>query len=188
MTIIAFLFPKKEGNLPLWAWAIISYVAVYGFGSLNHELGKWIGFYLFSPRDESVFQHSRMIVLPWVLFLFFYHIWQAEYGYYSKILPQNKLSGAASLVFQSWFVVAFYYTFCAFNIHGLWLDITNFAVTTLLGFILWIFFGRWKIPIGADFVFSLLLLVPLFTHQLYCTYDQCDGDMFVTHNSSYCDK
>jgi len=182
----------REGALPVWAWGILSWFAVFGFGSLNHDFGKWIGFYLFSPDDESVFSHSRMVVLPWMLFLFAYHIWQAEYGYYDYILPQNKLSGAVSLAFQSYLVIAFFYTFCEFHIHGLWLDILNFAIICALGFALWIFLGRWKIPVPIDFAFSMLVLVPLFTHQLYCTYDTCDGPMYtdwsVVLNGSYCEE
>jgi len=180
----------KEGALPLWAWGIIAFVWNYGIGSLNHNFGKWIGFYLFSPKGESVFAHSKMIALPWILFLFAYHIWQAAYKYYDYILPQNKLSGAVSLVFQSWFVIGFYYFFCEFHIHGLWLDILNFGVTTLLGFVLWIFLGRWRIPVPVDFAFSVLILAPLFTHQQYCTYETCNGTMYtdwsVVLNGSYC--
>ena len=181
---------KREGYLPLWSWGIISYVTVVGLGSVNHDLGKWIGFVLFSPKDESVFQHSRMIVLPWIVFLFLYHTWQAEYRYYDFVLPKNKLSGAISLVFQCWCVVGFYYFFCEFNIHGLWLDIVNFSVTTLFGFIIWIIIGRFEIPIGVDFIGSMIVIIPLFFHQLFCTYDECQGVMFEDWskilNGSYC--
>ena len=181
---------NREGYLPLWTWGIISYVAIVGLGSVNHDLGKWIGFYLFSPKDESVFQHSRMIVLPWIVFLFMFHVWQAEYKYYDFVLPKNKLSGAVSLVFQSYVVIGFYYFFCQFHIHGLWLDIVNFSVTTLFGFIIWIVLGRLKIPIGVDFIGSLIVIVPLFFHQLFCTYDECQGDMYEDWskilNGSYC--
>jgi len=161
---------------------------VYLGGTINHSFGAWTGFHGVSPSDESVFQHSRMVVLPWVLFLIACW-WRRRDNEFSK-LPQNHIAGAASLVVQSFGVVGFYYFFCSgFGLHGLALDIINFTLITALGVAVWIWVGRYKLDFYVDAAAAFVVYAALFSMQLFCTYGKCDGNAFVdfsTRNESQC--
>lgn len=109
------------------------FVFVCIFGTLLHFLYEWSGnnkiVGIFSPVNESVFEHLKLLFFPFLAFAVFQFIFfsSRQKGFFS-----SKLIGVLSGMI---FITAFYYTYS--GIIGktiMWCDILSFFLGVLVAF------------------------------------------------------
>lgn len=157
--------------------ALIKNLSIYGalfaviFGSLSHFFYQWssnnffVG--LFSPVNESLWEHMKMVFVPFILFAFL------DYYYLRKVV-RNYFFALAKQIFSAIvFILVVFYTYTAIVGDSILLiDISSFVVGIILakylGYkILTGSFKKWQFS-GIN-VFSLIMLLMLGAFFIYAT-------------------
>jgi len=97
---------------------------VYGWSKNNKIIG------LFSPVNESIFEHSKLLLIPLILF------WSSGYLFLKDSINVNSyfLAMLTSIIFSIMTMIAFYYTYKEFigNTY-LWIDIFDLFLSLFIG-------------------------------------------------------
>ncbi|MEG1982004.1 MAG: DUF6512 family protein [Clostridia bacterium] len=117
-------------------WIIKGIPILFIISSAIHSLynltSKCILFAIIAPSNESIWEHSKMVILPIILWYSLYYIAKRK----DKKIDINKWSTAmlSSLIISivSIFIV-FYLYFGMFGGHYLWADILTLFIAILLG-------------------------------------------------------
>lgn len=117
-------------KLSLKTIEIIGVFFIFFLGSLDHFLYDWshitaIG--LFSPVNESPWEHLKIFFFPMLLFMVVEWFWVKDKK--TLLLAKAMESMAAML-----FIIVFFYTYTgAFGIENVWIDIASFFLAICLG-------------------------------------------------------
>ena len=149
----------------------IAYVTIAVLGTLNHfwyDLSNENDFVaLFAATDESVFQHMKMPVYPWLLFLFLFD-------------RNSALSGVFGLLVCIALIPTMYYSALSAGHHSFEYDIFTFMFSILCGIVLWFLFTVEKtsklmvLSLGLPLGITLGLVVWF----AVCTYYDCEGSLY----------
>lgn len=136
-------------------------------GTLLHFLYDWTdaNFFvgIFSPVNESVWEHLKMLFFP----ILFYSVFEYVYigRYFSSFIPARIIG----LFFSMAFTVVFFYTYTGIiGTHHLWVDVLTFLAATVL-----CYFLTWHLVITKRaelqrttivYLAVLLLMLYLFCH------------------------
>ena len=150
-------------DVPFWQFAGFCLVSLGG--TLLHFLYEWSGNALvvapFSGVNESVWEHMKLLYVPWLLFALFQSRFFRDYRGFWWV----KLVGMTAGL---WLVPALYYTYNgAFGQSPDWLNITLFFVAAATAF--WVeyrlfrrgAFARWNgaLPLGLVVLMGALFVV-----------------------------
>ncbi|TQI65642.1 DUF6512 family protein [Clostridium sp. KNHs216] len=117
----------------LLAWETIGFIFVIIFGTILHFLYNWTGnnrvIGMFSPINESVWEHLKMLFFPMLLFsIVEYFAVGKEYGNFITAKSLGILLGLL-------FIIVFFYTYAGMiGKNYLWLDILTFISGVLIAF------------------------------------------------------
>ena len=168
-------------------WIVKGIPALFIIGTLVHFLynllGESILVGLFAPVNESVFEHSKLILWPMIL------LWTVYYMVRGKMyaVDANRwFSSALVALLTALFLMPMLYYFYtgAFGIEVIWVDILIFAITVSLSQLLGLHYYMHGKPISKIWVwiifaalvilFAVLTFVPpqlpLFQDPLSGTY------------------
>ena len=112
----------------------IGFVFISVFGTLLHFLYKWMGANpivgLFSPVNESIWEHMKLFFFPMLLFtviMSYFNILQTHYPALVPALLIGLLSG-------TWFIPVTYYTYSGILGRNItWIDVLLFYLAVLFG-------------------------------------------------------
>ena len=130
----------------------------YGLSKKNLIVG------LFSPVNESVFEHSKLLLVPLVLF------WLTSYFFLKNIDVNNYFFAMlVSIVFSIMFMISFYYTYK--EIIG-----NRYFFIDVLDLLLALFIGQllanhiYEYGKGIPFIASISLIAVIFISYVYLTF------------------
>ena len=112
-----------------------STIVIFGLSSISHFAYKWSGYNdfigAFTPTNESIFQHIKMIFYTITLYYFItYIIFSKKYDIDGK---RYFLAPLITIFLTSFIVVANYYMFKnGFNIDSMFIDISSLIIGLLL--------------------------------------------------------
>ena len=141
-------------------WILKGIPLLFIIGSLMHFLYNifWesIAVGLFAPVNESVWEHSKMVLLPIILWWSLYYCFKGKKYNISK----NKWfqGGLVSLLTSLTAIpLLFYFYTEAFGVELLWVDISILLISIILGQLLGLhFYKYWK---GINYIFVIAILV-----------------------------
>ena len=121
---------------------------IVAFGSLSHFFFEWsngnafVG--LFSPVNESVWEHLKLALYPTVLW------WAAGYLLASKKAKVNvgrwMSCSIVSILVSCTFIVSFYYVMKgAFGVESMFIDILSFVIGVLFGQLVSLYVYRYTV-------------------------------------------
>lgn len=137
---------------------IIGCLFVWGIGTLLHYVYDWTNQNqlagLFSPVNESVWEHLKLIFFPTVFYMIFQYFYIGkEYSSYFTAKLLGILSGILFIV------VGFYITLAIAGKPVTWVDITLFFIGVLISYIVsYQFMIRKKMPDAVEIISFLLIL------------------------------
>ncbi len=138
---------------------VIGVLTVSALGTLFHFMYEWIPIFFF-PRNESIFEHTKLLLFPFLLYL----------GACLPFYKEDKKRLVSSFIFAIFVSIAFiivaYYTysgFLGFNVDAV--NIILFYLAVLLGFF---FIYKKMTPIGFSngiiFLMILIILTVVFSY------------------------
>lgn len=156
---------------------LVSVPFLFVLGSLLHFTYKWskeniiVG--MFSPVNESVFEHTKLLLTPLTLF------WGIGYFFLKDGTNINNyfLAMLISIVFSIIVMITFYYTYKEIigNFY-LWIDILDLLISLLMGQVLanhFYVYGK-----GISWGVSLGLIIVIFAAYIYLTYKPFKTPLF----------
>lgn len=132
---------------------------VYGVSDKNKIVA------LFVPVNESIFEHSKLLLVPLVLF------WGIAYFFIKNDIDVNKYFTAMlmSIIFSILVMVSFYYTYKEIIGNSyLWIDIFDLLLSLFLGQIIANHF--YEYGIGVPAFLSLGIVLSIFVFYTYLTF------------------
>ncbi len=139
---------------------IIGFFMVCGMGTLFHFLYSYVPLILF-PRNESIFEHMKLVVFPFFLTFFMILPFYKEDG---RALFSSFLT--AILVSMSCIIIG-YYTYSGFigkNIDPI--NILLYYISIFIGFG-FIYKKKTLISFSNSVIFSLILFIAILTFSFY---------------------
>jgi len=157
-------------KLARWKWELISGSVVIVWGSLNHFIYEWSGksdgVKWFAASNESVFEHMKLPVWPFLVMTLLMVFLVRE--------PEDVwLSRSLGLIFLLLFIPFIFYLYTGGHDREsiLAVDITLFVVAIALGHVLSYFFAkqfprrkRWKLAVGLTLHLLVIFLFVLFSY------------------------
>ena len=128
---------------------------------------------LFSPVNESIFEHSKLLLIPLIMF------WGI--GYYflkDKVNIDNYfLAMLVSIVVSITTMICFYYTYKEFIGNSyLWVDIFDLLLSFFIGQVVanhFYVYGE-----GMPFLISILIIIIIFISYVYLTFNPIKTPFF----------
>ena len=149
-------------------WIIISALILFAVGSILHFVYdiffqcKVVG--LFAPVNESVWEHSKLILWPVILWWTLYYYFKGR----QNGIDKNKWFTGALVALLTALIampMLFYFYTGAFGVELLWVDILILLLVLLLGQLLGVHIYRhceginWKITIAVFVIIVLLFMI-----------------------------
>ncbi len=141
-------------------------------GSILHFIYDWLGknkvIGLFVPVNESVWEHTKLFLLPVIIWWMAYYIINKDKD---KINPNKWFFGCiAALVASVLFMICFYYAFTQFfGFDSIIFDVADFILSVIVGQLAGIHFYRKPDKIDWKTSFSIIILiVSLFAFLTLC--------------------
>lgn len=161
---------------------LISVPILFVVGSLLHFLYKWtkknkiVG--VFVPVNESIFEHSKLLLIPLTIFYF------ASYIFLKGSVDVNNYFFAmlVSIVFSIIVMISFYYTYK--EIIGssyLWIDIFDLLLSLFMGQVLANHIYVYSEAISL--CVSLFIIVVIFMAYIYLTFKPFKTPFFMDEKS-----
>lgn len=161
---------------------LISVPILFVLGSLFHFLYRWskenkfVG--LFVPINESIFEHSKLLLVPLSLF------WSGGYLFFCDSVNYNNYFFAMliSIVSSIIVMISFYYTYKELIGNSyLWIDIFDLLLSLFVGQVLanHVYVYSKGIPIGI----SIGIVVFLFVCYIYLTFKPFRTPFFLDEKS-----
>lgn len=156
--------------LPQEKWILLGIPVLFLIGSLLHylyqltEKNPLIG--LIAPINESVWEHTKMVVLPLIMWWSIFYLTQ---GQHLDINIDSWFTGLIVSLLAAIFTIPFLYYFYteAFGVSLLWVDILILLLALAFGQILGLHVLRHNIGISykqsISIIFFILILYGLFT-------------------------
>ncbi|RDU23890.1 DUF6512 family protein [Anaerosacchariphilus polymeriproducens] len=155
-------------NSKLKYYQIIGIIFTIIFGTLLHFAYEWSDFHpfvaLFSPVNESVWEHLKLLLIPFLLFSIF------EYFVLGNEYPNLLMSNAVSLLIGLLSIIVLFYTYTGIlGRNYLFLDIFIFIFSVILTyglgyqFTIQGMFSKFLPETGLALIFFLLSIFILFT-------------------------
>ena len=112
----------------------IGFAFICIFGTLLHFLYEWTGgqriIGLFSPVNESIWEHMKLFFFPMLLFTVIMSYFNILQTYYPSLVPALLIGLHAG----TWFIPASFYTYSGIWGSSItWVDILLFYITVFLG-------------------------------------------------------
>lgn len=167
-------------NISLKKITIFGAVFMIIAGSLLHFTYEWSGnnqlVALFSAASESVWEHSKMFLLPHAIVAFI------EYKKV-KNLPKILWVVLVQLVFMICFITVFFYTYTgAFGFENVIIDILSFMIAIIIGqFIAYKMLNSKSKIIVSKYVSSIILIIIFFTFAVI-TFNPPRLPIFTPHD------
>lgn len=152
-------------------WILIGIPFIFIFGSLFHFLYSWSGkkviVGLISAVNESVWEHTKLLLVPIILWwLIYYVIKQKKYGIDANLWFTGMLVAIVSSILT---MICFYYFYTqAFGIQSLVVDIVIFLLAIIIGQCLGLHI--YKYPQGLGTWLSILIIAAIFALIVYWTF------------------
>lgn len=160
----------RFSSVSLWVVAIIIIIIIAIAGALLHELYTWTGnnqfVGYFSPVNESVWEHLKLIYVPFVIAgLILWFIIGKNTGNYIYSL-------ALAILLACIFIVVVFYTYTgATGVESVIIDIIIFVLAVILG--VWLFywlvtqptFPNWTTIVGWVILIALGIAFIAFTYN-----------------------
>ncbi|MDM8310900.1 DUF6512 family protein [Clostridium cadaveris] len=151
-------------------WIIVGIPALFFIGSLMHFIydltGKSYFIGAFSPINESVWEHSKMIVIPMIDWWSLYYLFCGS----TYNIDRDKwfMSLIISLISSIIIMIAFFYTYSsALGCELLWVDILDLFLSLAVGQLLGLHYYNYgtavNINISLIILVSIVLLFIIFT-------------------------
>lgn len=151
------------------------------FGTLLHFTYAWSGnnflIGLFSSINESVWEHTKLIITPVLIYMIF-ELWQL-----SEIRKVLKAK-AMELIFGVLFIITFFYLYTgALGVEeNLTVDIISFIIAVIVGkYISYKIISRNKILGNKVFILSIVVLFIFLLLQIIFTFTRIDIPLFRVH-------
>ncbi|MDE5715524.1 MAG: hypothetical protein K2I42_05260 [Anaeroplasmataceae bacterium] len=139
---------------------IIGVLIVSVLGTLFHFGYSIVPIFIF-PKNESIFEHTKLIVFPFLIYFF------ACLPFYKENKETLFSSFVFAIIVSTIFTVVSYYTYS--GVLGKNIDVINiiiYYISVILGFIL---IYKKKIPIGFSnsIIFLIIILILTITFTYY---------------------
>lgn len=157
-------------ELGVTKWLMLGVPIIFVFGSIFHFLYDWSGqnFFvgLIAPINESVWEHTKMVLLPMMFW------WGFVYIKYASIVPMDRAKWLSSLciaILSAMIVIPllFYFYTEAFGVELLWVDILILLIAVYIGQWLgvhWYQYGvAFPMAVSYSILVGMLLVYMLFT-------------------------
>ena len=152
-------------------WFFIGILFIIAGGSLLHFTYEWsnrnfiVG--LFSAQNESVFEHTKLLVLPILL-------WYILSYKFSVIKPDKKKYFASmiiSLIISILTIPLLFYTYkVGFNLNNAFINIFNFCISGLFGQLIAYHYYKYGTYILPEFLIILLILLLIIIYTFFSIY------------------
>ncbi len=151
-------------------WILLSIPLLFIVGSLFHFLYDMSGHNsvvgLFSAVNESVWEHTKMVVLPPVLFWVIFYLCKGK----QLSIDKNKWFTAAFAAVLTMIITIptiFYFYTEAFGVEVLWVDILILLISNIIGQIIGLHIYRYskgiKWYVAIKFICLIIILYGIFT-------------------------
>lgn len=163
------------------AFIFISFLIIGTLGVLNHFIYDWgnqsnvLAF--FAATDESVFEHMKLALWPWIWTIFVVYIMRFSGGFRKFDFIQNLCSSTIGLgIYIGFIPLSFYlYTEALGYKHNLPVDIVLYFVSVLLGTMTWGLLSVYSVHIVMDVFVFLSLLSAFLIWFTTCSYTSCSN-------------
>lgn len=149
----------KSLNYKRFVWLGVPFVFIVG--SLLHfayDLFPNVIVSLFVPINESIWEHTKLIFFPTVLWYWLYFLFTPSIDKLSK--PKWFTACVASVVSGIVLIPLFFYFYTgAFGIESLWIDIFIFFISVLLAQLIAMHFYKHAKGLKPVWSFNILLLI-----------------------------
>nr|WP_319488019.1 DUF6512 family protein [uncultured Caproiciproducens sp.] len=118
----------------LFVWETMNFIFVIIFGTILHFVYAWTGnnrfVGVFSPTNESVWEHLKMLFVPIILFSII------EYFAIGKDYKNFISAKSFGILLGMFFIIAFFYTYTGIiGKNYLWIDILTFILGVVIAFV-----------------------------------------------------
>lgn len=166
--------------LPEKKWIILGIPVLFIMGSLMHFLyelsGRNVIVALFSPVNESVWEHLKMVVLPIILWWSLYYIVKGE----KNKIDKNKwfTSALISLLIALISIpFMFYFYTGAFGIESVAIDVIILFLSIAFGQLLALFYYSNKG--GINYIIPVLIMIFIICIFMYFTFNPPHLPLFM---------
>lgn len=143
-------------------WILIGIPVLFLIGSLLHFLYEWSGecflVGLIAPVNESVWEHTKMVVLPIILWWSIYYF---VHGKKDSINKRKWFTGELVALLTAIITIPLIYYFYteAFGVELLWVDILILGIAIILGQLLGLHVYRYGKGLDPEFAIFLIVLI-----------------------------
>lgn len=143
----------------------------YNFRDYNKDETKWV-----IPTNDSVFQLSKMAVLPWILVLLFSILYKLYFGKLNNLIfLRNNISCVIGLiVYIVSIIISYYVWFLGFDKEkNETFDMLSYVVSVSVGIFVWFLISGFIISRRLDNGLSIFLLLLILGWYNTCSYNEC---------------
>jgi hypothetical protein len=164
---------------------LISVPFLFVFGSLLHFIYEWskenklVG--LFSPINESIFEHSKLLLFPLIMF------WGIGYFFLKDIVDVDNYFFAmlVSIAVSIIVMICFYYTYKEIVGNSyLWVDIFDLLLSLFVGQV--VANHVYVYSEGIPSIFSISIVITIAIFYIYLTFKPFKTPFFIDEkNKTY---
>lgn len=149
---------------------LISVPFLFVLGSIFHFIYSWSNknkiVAIFSPVNESIFEHSKLLLIPLMIF------WIVGYFILKKSVDIDNYFFAMliSIISSIIFMIAFYYTYKeVIGNSYLWIDIFDLLLSLFIGQV--VANHIYEYSKGINYIISISIIVVIFFIYIYLTFN-----------------
>lgn len=145
-------------------WIVIGIPILFIIGSVMHFMynifgeNPFVG--LFAPINESIWEHSKMVLWPVILWWLLYYCFRGK----RYQIDKNKWFTSALVALMTSLItmpLLYYFYTGAFGVELLWVDISILLFAVLFGQLLGLHTYRYGKGVNANFILVIFVLVVL---------------------------
>ena len=155
-------------------YTLIGILVLFVVGSLFHFLysltGECFIVGLFVPINESIFEHTKMVVLPIFIWWFIFYLFRKKDLFVNAWFTSALIAMISAIIAIP---MLFYFYSQAFGIESLVIDILILLVSLAIGQILGLHYYRHGK--GIEYHFAIVLMIVIIIIRTICFGDPVDG-------------
>ena len=171
--------------IKLFQLLLISIPILFVIGSLFHFIYRWSGnnilIGLISPINESIFEHSKLLLIPLILF------WGVGYLFLKDDVNANNyfLAMLSSIICSIIVMISFYYTYKEIIGNSyLWIDIFDLLLSLFIGQLIANHIYVYSSDVNC--IISISAIVVIFIGYIYLTFKPFKTPLFLDEkNKTY---
>lgn len=160
---------------------LLSFIYLAIIGSLLHFTYAWSGnnplMGIISATNESIFEHTKLVLYPIILWYLIYYLKHKEELNKNKWFTSGLISLITALIFMPMF---FYFYNGSLGIESLILDLVDFFLSIIFGQLLGYHFYKYSKSNLKEPVYIILFLFILISYG-YLTFNPLNIPLFITN-------